>query len=340
MDRRVQRRIVIVVGIAVRAGGADPLPGAAVDVLAARGRGVLEGAHPVAETGHDLLARLAVDVAGLDRRVVRRVMPAARGALLRRRRRGEILQHLGQTVGVDLRAPLAQRRVEPEDLEPGVVAADQLVASVAVDVAQLDRRVLRRIGPAAGVGPARHGEGRSAVAGVARVGARAGLPGRRRRRAQRDQRRRREAEADAEPAGRRRHGERLEAGAVRMDDHLGPGPQIVDRRRYVLGACHRQASAHSVSARVRSTLAMLTIRVPGASQAHVPALHQDPGNRRRIPGVFARRHPASVGRKSCRLTCFEYRARPNRAQEVAGASPARSIKTPANRLEASCGELA
>ena len=180
LNGRVQRGVVVAVAVAERAARTDPAPAAAVDAAAGRRR-VPVDAHPVPEAAQDLRARLTVDVRGLDRRVELRVVRVARIPLVRGQKRGKVIEQLRNAVGVDLRAPLPPRRVEPVDLDPGIAATDQLVDPVPVEIGQPDRRILRRIAPAARVGPRRHREHRPAVAGIAVVEARARGTGRKRR---------------------------------------------------------------------------------------------------------------------------------------------------------------
>ncbi len=173
-DRQVQRRVVPAVLVAERrsgevlVGAGHQRPRSPVDVLRAGWGRVPVDVHPVGKAGEDLGRPIAIEVGGLDRRVVLRLGPIRRRRLTRRRRRKRGERH-GRPVGVHLRAPLAHARVEPPNLQALVIAPDQLVAAVPVDVGQLDRRVLRRIGPAVRVTPAREHERRPARVRIRRT---------------------------------------------------------------------------------------------------------------------------------------------------------------------------
>ena len=178
LDRQVQRRIGPPVRVAerrsrgVRVGAGHQRPRPAVDALRARRGRVAVDVHPVGEASQHLLRPITGQVEGLDRRVVLRLGPVRRRRGPRRRRRERRQRHR-RPVGVDLRAPLPHARVERPDLQALVVAPEQLVAAVAVDIGQLDRRVLRRIRPPAGVTPARQHERRPTRIRVDRIRLRA-----------------------------------------------------------------------------------------------------------------------------------------------------------------------
>ena len=183
LDRRIQRAVAVVVLVGEGPARPDPVPRAAVEIAAARRWRVLVDAHAVPEASQDLLARPAIDIRRLDRRVVPGVGRGLRIAQLGRERRAKVRKYLLYAVGVGLWTPLPDRRVEPEDLEALVVARDQLILAVPVDVGQLDRRVLRRIRPPAPVAPRRQHERRSARVRVGRIRLRTLLrPGHRRHR--------------------------------------------------------------------------------------------------------------------------------------------------------------
>ena len=120
VDRAVQRRVGVALGVAERA-AAVAGPGASVDG-GAGGRLEVVQAHPVPEAREDLLAGLEVHVGRLDGRVVRRLVRVLGIGLVLRRERREVGQELGIALGVELRAPLAERGVETPDLQPCVVA--------------------------------------------------------------------------------------------------------------------------------------------------------------------------------------------------------------------------
>src|SRR5690348_13379310 len=96
---------------------------------------------------------VTVEVGGLDRGVVLRLRPG--GARVRWQGRVEVLEHLGRAVRTDRGTPLPGARVEAPDLDPDVIAADQLIDAVTGQVRELERRVLRRIGPPATIAPRR-----------------------------------------------------------------------------------------------------------------------------------------------------------------------------------------